>query len=273
MGLLDGKVGVVLGASSGIGWRIAERYAAEGAELIVAARRMENLEKLASLTGAVARRCDATEDNELKALADFAIERYGRMDFAVNSSGVHRSATIRDLTPEILTEVAATQFFGAHYFIRHFANAMADHGGGSLIPVTSATAVMPGEGLGAYSSCKAGINFLIQIAAVEYGAQNVRVNGLAPGFVPTAMNGYGGGKPLNEADVDLPDDAPSARAFLEETPLKRIITVDDCADVALWLASDLSRSMTGQLMLVDGGNNLLRLPSRKQFAAAVGARV
>ena len=260
MGLLQDKVAVVLGASSGIGWRVAERFAEEGARVVVAARRRENLEKLAARIGGLATVCDVSDFEAVAALAKTTLDEFGRVDVAVNSAGLNRPSLIRTLTPELLEEVAAVQFFGFYYFMRHFCNAMADAGGGSLVNVTSATAIAVPEGLSPYSGCKAGINFVTKIAAREYGPDQVRVNALAPSFVPTAMNGYGGMTPVDESRVEIDESAPIAQAFLDETPLARITTVDECADVALFLASDLSSAVTGQILPVDGGNHLTRLP-------------
>ncbi len=261
MGLLEDKVAVVLGASSGIGWATAERFAAEGAKVVVAARRLENLEKLAGQIGGLAVRCDGSDFAQVEALAGAALDRYGRIDVAVNSSGLNRPSMIRDVTPEILQEVAGVQFFGFYYFMRHMCNAMAAGGGGSLVNVTSATAIAVPVGLSPYSGCKAGINFVTKIAAREYGREQVRVNAMAPSFVPTAMNGFGGMKPTDEARVEMDDSLPIAEAFLDETPLERVTTVDECADVALFLASDMSSAITGQVIPVDGGNHLCRLPN------------
>ncbi|MBW1684286.1 MAG: SDR family oxidoreductase [Deltaproteobacteria bacterium] len=260
MGLLDGKKAVVLGASSGIGWRIAERFAEEGAELIVAARRKERLGNLVNKIGGVAIRCDVSDDSQVKALADAALERWGRIDVAVNSAGLNGPGHIRDLTPEFLQDVAAVLFFGFYYFMRHMGNAMAATGGGSLINITSATAIMVPDGNAAYSGCKAGINFVSKIAALEYGPDQVRVNALAPSFVPTPMNLYGGMTPTDETHVEFDEELPIVKGFLDETPLARIITVDECADVAVFLGSDMSSSITGHVIPVDGGNNLCRLP-------------
>jgi len=274
-GLLEGKKAVVLGASSGIGWRIAERFAEEGAEVIVAARRLENLKRLAERIDGVALQCDLSDDAQVEALAEQAVERWGTLDIAVNSAGINRPALIRDLTPEILHEVAAVQFFGFYSFMRRMANAQAASGGGSLINVTSATAIMVPEGLAAYAGCKAGINFVTKIAAREYGPEQVRVNALAPSFVPTAMNGYGGMKPVDDARVEIDESLPLAQAFLDETPLARVITVDECADVAVFLASDLASAITGQVIPVDGGNHLARLPNfgpRRRRADSEGER-
>jgi 3-oxoacyl-[acyl-carrier protein] reductase len=259
--LLDGKVAVVLGASSGIGWAIAERFAEQGAKVVVAARRLENLEKLAARIDGVPVRCDGSDFDQLESLAATTVERFGGIDVAVNSAGLNRPSPIKDVTPELLHEVAGVQFFGFYYFMRHFCNAMAASGGGSLINVTSATAIAVPIALAPYSGCKAGINFVTKIAAREYGPDQVRINAMAPSFVPTAMNGYGGMRPIDEARVELDEEVPIAQAFLDETPLARITTVDECADVALFLASNLSSSITGQILPVDGGNHLCRLPN------------
>jgi NAD(P)-dependent dehydrogenase (short-subunit alcohol dehydrogenase family) len=260
MGILDGKLGVVIGASSGIGWRIVERYIEEGAQVIAAARRESNLEKLGTQTGAIPVRCDISEHDDVKALADAAIERWGRIDFAVNSSGVIRPCAIADLTPELIQEVAAVQYFGSFYFLKHFGNAMAAHGGGSVISITSTTAILVPVLIAAYSGAKAATMFVTKIAAREYGHAKVRFNCLAPTFVPTAMNSYGGMRKIDEARVDLTQDTDTSLAFIKESPLGRVTTVDDCADVAVFLASDLSASMTGQTIPVDNGNHLMRLP-------------
>jgi 3-oxoacyl-[acyl-carrier protein] reductase len=251
---------VVLGASSGIGWRIAERFAEEGAELIVAARREERLERLVDKIGGVGIRCDVSDDSQVKALADAALERWGRVDVAVNSAGLNGPGHIRDLTPEFLQEIAAVLFFGFYYFMRHMGNAMAATGGGSLVNITSATAIMVPDGNAAYSGCKAGINFVSKMAALEYGPDQVRVNALAPSFVPTPMNFHGGMKPTDETHVEFDEELPIVQGFLDETPLARITTVDECADVAVFLASDMSSAITGHVIPVDGGNNLCRLP-------------
>ena len=267
MKLLEGKKAVVLGASSGIGWAICERFAEHGADVIVAARRVENLEKLADKIGGTAVRCDGRDHDDLKALADTAMEKWGRLDVAVNSAGIVRSSPIRDITPEMLHEVADIQYFGFIYFMKHFGNAIAASGGGSLINITSTTAISIPTGLTPYSAPKAAINFATKIAAREFGPDQVRVNAVAPTFVPTAMNNYGGGTPIDEARVEISDDNPTAAGFIEQTPLGRITTVDDCADVTLAVASDLFGDITGQVIPVDGGNHLLRLPETRRRPA------
>ncbi len=264
MGLLEGKNVVILGASSGIGWRTAELFAEHGARQVVAARRIDKLERLAGATGATARACDITDHDDVKALVDFAAETMGGIDVAINSAGLNKAALIRDITPEMLEEITKIDFWGGYWFMKHFGAYLADHGGGSMVNITSTTAILVPLGQAAYSGSKAGINFVTKIAAREYGPDNVRVNALAPTFVPTAMNNFGGLTPIGDADADLDGESVIKDAYIEESALKRVTTVDDCANVALYLASDLSSSITGQVIPVDNGNHLRMLPNNNR---------
>lgn len=261
MGVLEQKTAVVLGASSGIGWRIAERFAEEGAEQVIAARRLANLEKLAGqIPRATARQVDVSDHDAVEDLAAWCIERWGRVDVVVNSAGIAAFSWIRDLTPEVMREAIEVDYLGALWSMKHFCAAMADHGGGSYVNVTSATAILVPVGLAPYAGAKAAINFVTKIAAREFGRDGVRVNALAPTFVPTAMNNYGGFTPIDEARVDLTEKSVLADAFAAESALGRVTSVDDCADVAVFLAGDLSASVTGHIIPVDNGNCLMRLP-------------
>jgi 3-oxoacyl-[acyl-carrier protein] reductase len=261
MGLLDNKTAVVLGASSGIGWAIAERLAQEGAEQVVAARRADKLEKLADQIGAATPRAlDIADHDAVGELAAWCIEQWGHIDIVVNSAGIAAFSPIRNLEPETMREVIDVDYLGALWAMKHFCSAMADHGGGSFVTVTSATAILVPIGLTPYSGAKAAINFVTKIAAREFGPANVRVNAIAPTFVPTAMNNYGGATPIDEARVDYSSDHFDSNPFAAESALKRITTVDDCANTTLFLASDLSSSITGQIIPVDNGNCLMRLP-------------
>ena len=102
MPLLENKVAVVLGASSGIGWATAERFASEGAKVVVSARRLENLERLAAQIDGLAVRCDGSDFDQVQALAEAAVDRYGRIDIAVNSAGLNVPSPIRSVTPEVI---------------------------------------------------------------------------------------------------------------------------------------------------------------------------
>ncbi len=250
MGQLDGKVAVILGASSGIGKVAAGVFKDEGAEVVIAARRLDELEAIAGDIGAVAVKCDITVDTEVEALVKTADERFGKIDIAMNCAGFEQALPLNDLTPEKLEPMIAVQFTGAVSFIRHAAAAMKQ--GGSIINVTSLNATLPGEGLAAYSGSKAAVNHISKIAALEYGPLGVRVNALAPSFIKTEMTE----KLFKYGDL--------IQAFVEETPLRRMGTVEDVVNAALFLAGDSSSFITGQVIHVDGGGTLRRLPTHQQ---------
>ena len=258
---MQDKVAIITGGGAGIGRACAARFVKEGMYVVIDDISREDGEATARDLGVIYEYGSVADEAHCRRLAEIALERWGRIDAVVNSAGLNLPAMIRDLTPDILQQVAAVQFFGFYYFMRHIGNAQAASGGGSLINVTSATAILVPENIAAYSGCKAGINFVIKIAAREYGPDQVRVNALAPSFVPTAMNAYGGMTPTDDSHVEIQEELPIAQAFIDQTPLARIITVDECADVAVFLASDLSAAITGHVIPVDGGNHLTTFPS------------
>jgi NAD(P)-dependent dehydrogenase (short-subunit alcohol dehydrogenase family) len=254
---LPGKVAVVLGASSraGIGAAIARRLREGGAEVVLAARRVDALEALARELDARAIACDITRDEQLAALADAARDAHGRLDIAVNAAGVSHARLIRDLDLAQIEAVTRVHFAGSLLFIKQMAAAMAKNAppGGSIVTISSLTATLAGEGLALYAGSKAAVDHAVRVAALEYGRKGIRVNSLAPGLVRT---------PLTEAMFAAP---AFERAFARETPLGRIATVDDVARTAVWLASD-DAFVTGQNIQVNGGASLRRLPSGAELA-------
>jgi len=253
---LSGKVAVVLGASSGFGRAIAERFAEAGSRVVVAARRLELLEPLANAIDGAAVRCDITRDADVAALTRAALERYGRIDIAVNSAGFEQMLPLRQLTPDRLDAMRQVQFDGALYFIRHMAGAMETRGGGSIVTISSLTAHRPGAGLAAYAGSKRAVEYVSQIAALEYGAERVRVNCVAASLIETPMTAMMFKLPM------VPE------AMLRQTPLPRMGEVRDIVEAVHWLASDAASFVTGQTICVDGGGSLTRLPSALDFADA-----
>lgn len=253
---LSGKTAVVLGASSGFGRAIAERFAEAGAKVLVAARRLELLEPLARSIDGEAVRCDITRDADVEALARTAIERFARLDIAVNSAGFEQLLPLRQLTPDRLDAMRQVQFDGALYFIRHMAAAMETRGGGSIVSISSLTAHRPASGLAAYAGSKRAVEYVSQIAALEYGADRVRVNCVAASLIETPMTAMMFKVPM------------VVEAMLRQTPLPRMGEVRDVVDAVHWLASDASSFVTGQTIRVDGGGSLTRLPSAADFSDA-----
>ncbi len=246
MGRLDGKTAVVVGGSSGFGEATARRFTAEGARVLIAARGRERLEKVAAELGVASRVCDASNFDELRELAEDAVERFGRIDIAVNSAGFEDLCPIENLEPERVEKMVAVQFTGALYLIQHMANAMRE--GGSIVTISSLTATLVAEGYAPYAGAKAGINHASRIAASEYAARGVRVNLVSPTTVET---------PMVAQLMAVPG---VKQAFVAETPLGELPGIEDVVDAVLFLASDESRFITGENIHVDGGGALRRLP-------------
>lgn len=257
MSRLAGKAVVVVGGSSGIGAAVARACVAEGARVLIAARGREKLEQAAAEIGAEARVCDATSFDELAALAEDAVARFGRLDVAVNCAGFEHSAPFAELRPEHVEPMVAVQFTGALYFIQHMANAMTH--GGSIVTISSLTATLVAEGFAPYAGAKAGLNHASRIAASEYGPKKVRVNVVSPTTVET---------PMVEHFFRIPG---FREAFEAETPLGELPGVDDVAEAVVFLASDAARFVSGQNIHVDGGGSTRRLPRTADVVASMQA--
>ncbi len=256
---LEGKTAVVVGGSSGFGRAITERFVAEGARVLIAARGQEKLEAAAKELGVAAQVCDASRYDDLAALAGTALEQLGHLDIAVNCAGMEHMAPIADLEPDQVEPMVAVQFTGALYFIKHMAAAMNAGGseGGSIVTISSLTATLVAEGYAHYAGAKAGINHASRIAASEYGPQKIRVNVVSPTAIET---------PMVENFFQIPG---FKQAFLKETPMGDLPTVEDVAETVLFLASDAARFITGENIHIDGGTSTRRLPRTDDIMAAM----
>jgi NAD(P)-dependent dehydrogenase (short-subunit alcohol dehydrogenase family) len=249
MTTLAGKTAVIIGASgsANIGSAIARRLAAEGANVVVAARRREPLEQLASELGGTAVACDVTRDGDIEKLFSVALTSYGRVDIAVYSAGIFAPAMIAELSVESIRPTLEVSVVGALLFFRYAAAAMSE--GGSVFTISSLTARIPGPGLAAYSTARAGIDFAIKVAAVEYGEQRVRFNSIAAGLIQTDMT---------DTLFAMP---PVVDGHINATPCGRMGTLDDVAEAALFLADDArSGYINGQVLDLAGGQQNGRLP-------------
>jgi NAD(P)-dependent dehydrogenase (short-subunit alcohol dehydrogenase family) len=253
MPALINKIALVTGASSGIGRATAKLFAAEGAHVVVTARRHEELEKLvaeiaASGGKAMALAGDVKDEALAQSLIAAAIRSFGGLDIAFNNAGAlgemgpTTHVSLNGWTDTIETNLTSA-FLGAKYQIP----AMLDRGGGSLIFTSSFvgyTAGMPG--VAAYAASKAGLIGLTQALAAEFGPRGIRVNAILPGGTDTAAA---------QAMIGTPE----GRAFVEGLhALKRISTPEEIAKSVLYLASDASSFTTGTAMLVDGGVSINR---------------
>ena len=252
MGRLDGKVVVILGASDerSMGAATARRFAKEGAKLVLAARRLDALEPIAAGVKGIAVACDITKEADLERLARTAVEKFGKLDVAINYAGVNMAAPLSEVTREALMQSCEVHLVGTALFFKHMGAKLSD--GGAMITTSSLTALTAPPGLAAYAAAKRGVDQMVRIAAIEYGARGIRVNSIAPGFTRSAMT---------EGYFAIPT---LEGAFLREIPLGRLVKVDDIANAALWLASD-EAFITGQIIDITGGQSLRRVPTNEEM--------
>ncbi|EEB80487.1 KR domain superfamily protein [marine gamma proteobacterium HTCC2148] len=249
MGTLTGKTAVIVGASgeANFGAAIARRLAEEGANVVVSARRKEPLESLAAELGGLALPCDVTDESQIESLFSNTVEKYGNVDIAIYSAGVHAADMIADLTAESIRPSLEVSFIGALLFFKHAAASMKN--GGSVVTISSLTARIPGPGLSAYAGARAGIDYAMKVAAQEYGAQKVRFNSIAAGLIETDMTSM-----FFAMD-------PVIDSHIEATPVGRMGNLADMAEAALFLA-DGGRSgyINGQVLDLAGGQQMGHLP-------------
>ncbi|NUY31144.1 SDR family oxidoreductase [Paraburkholderia sp. JPY303] len=248
-----GKVAIVTGASAGIGRVAAKLFAAEGAKVVVAARREAELETLVSEIArdggtAVSLAGDVQSEEFAKALVALAVSRFGRLDIAYNNAG-----TLGEMGPSTGVSEAgwsatlATNLTSAFIGAKHQIPEMIKQGGGSIIFTSTFVGYsFAFPGTAAYAASKAGLIGLTQALAAEYGAQGVRVNAILPGAVDTEM--YRG----------MNDTAESQTFVTGLHALKRVAKPEEIARSALYLASDDSSFVTGTASLVDGGASITR---------------
>jgi NAD(P)-dependent dehydrogenase (short-subunit alcohol dehydrogenase family) len=252
-GRLQDKAAVVLGcsASGGTGWAIAQALAADGARVLVAARRREPLDRLAAEIGGVAHVCDIADPPQVADLARVAREAFGTIDIAVNAAGLPVHGTITDVDMDDVQTALDVNYVGNVHFIRHMAAAMND--GGSITLISSSSAAQPMQPYFAYACAKAATDCLVRYAAIEYGARGIRVNSILPGPIRSDM-----AKGL----WDIPG---MDVMFAREVPLGRIGEPGDYADAVLWLSGPAF--VTGLNLPVSGGNQITRPPRPDEIAA------
>jgi NAD(P)-dependent dehydrogenase (short-subunit alcohol dehydrogenase family) len=253
MSRLIHKVALVTGASSGIGRATAKRFAAEGAKVVVGARRESELADLvaeirADGGEAVALAGDVRSEEYAKALVALAIERYGRLDVAFNNAGtLGEGGPSTEISEAGWKDTLDINLTGAFLGAKHQIPRMLENGGGSVIFTSTFvghTFAFPG--VAAYAASKAGLIGLTQALAAEFGPQGVRVNAILPGAVDTPM-------------YRDKNDTPESQAFVTGLhALKRVATPEELAASVLYLASDESSFVTGTASLVDGGVSITR---------------
>lgn len=244
---LHGKVVMVTGASSGLGYHFAQVLARSGATVVLAARRVEALEALAATIGsqggrARAVRLDVLDIESIRAALARTKDQDGGIDVLVNNSGTTSSAAFLDQSEAAWDSVLDTNLKGAFLVAREAARSMRDaNRGGSIINISSILGLRQVGHVAPYAVSKAGLVQLTKVMALELARFDIRVNAMAPGYIETDLN----------RDFWA---SPAGIAMLTRIPQRRLGRPEDLDGALLLLASDASRYMTGSVIAIDGGH-------------------
>ena len=250
MGRLEGKIALITGGGRGIGRAIARGYAREGADVaIIYVRHPEAAEAVVDELRALGRRsaayqADTADAQAVRAVVDRIVEDFGRVDVLVNNAGVLVRSPFLEMAPEDLDRVVAVNLRGPFHCAQAVARHMVRQGGGVIINMTSEAARRTLPDLSAYGATKAGLVHLTRCMAVELAPYGIRVNSIAPGMTETDIN------------RERLKDPAFRESRLQRIPLRRIADPEDLVEVAILLASDGSRMMTGADVAVDGGSTI-----------------
>jgi 3-oxoacyl-[acyl-carrier protein] reductase len=245
MKLLQGKVAIVTGATRGIGKGIAEAFAAQGATVaftyVSSDEKARALEAELEALGGKAKgfKSDAANFAAAQKLTEDVVGEFGTIDVLVNNAGITRDTLLLRMSEEQWDEVMSVNLKSAFNLTKAVLKPMLKARSGSIINMSSVVGVKGNAGQANYAASKAGILGFTKSVAAELGSRNIRCNAIAPGFIETEMTGA-----LDEKVV---------QEWREAIPLKRGGTPEDVANLTLFLASDMSTYITGQVIHVDGG--------------------
>ncbi len=251
---LHGRTAVITGAAGGIGRQAAITFTQAGANVLIADVGVAGLEETAEMVAAAGGNAtivptDVSDRDQVNALADAAIKTQGRLDIWANVAGVIRYMNIVDATPEDVEFITKVNLWGTYWGVAAAGRAMTN--GGSIINVSSAGGDMPAPTLSIYAMTKAAVSHLTRCAAVELGANNIRVNAIAPGFTDTPM--VQGRWTNADGSIDEAERESYTSTRAAQSPLRTIATPEDQTWAMLYLASDASRFITGQVIRPNGG--------------------
>ncbi len=241
---LDGKTAIVTGASSGLGKHFAKTLSAAGANLVICARRMQNLEKLKDeIDGEVlVLPLDVTSEESVFNFFSKVESSIGSADILVNNAGTSDPKRFKDLDEESWNYVLETNLSGAYRVAKNFTDLLIkDNKGGSIINIASILGLRVGINLASYATAKAGLVQLTKSMALELARSNIRVNAIAPGYILTEIND----------DFFATTDGQN---YIKNIPMNRLGLESDLDGVLLLLSSEASSFMTGSIIPVDGGH-------------------
>lgn len=247
--MLENKVAIVTGGSRGIGEGIVLKLAESGANIaftyVSSDEKAKALEEKVQTLGVKAKayKSNAADFSDCEKVVNEMFKDFGTVDILVNNAGISKDNLLLRLSPDQWDEVMATNLKSVFNMTKQVIRPMMKARKGSIINMSSIVGMKGNAGQSSYAASKAGIIGFTKSVAAEMGSRNIRCNAIAPGFVETDMTHY-----LKEGDA--------GKAFLEKIPLGRFGSTDEIANVTLFLASDLSSYVTGQVISVCGGLNM-----------------
>jgi 3-oxoacyl-[acyl-carrier protein] reductase len=248
MKLLEGKVAIVTGAARGIGEGIVIKFAEHGAHVVFtyvsdsSAEKAKALEEKINTQGTKCKsyKTNAGDYSQCEALVNDVLKEFSAVDICVNNAGISKDNLLLRMTPEQWDEVMQVNLKSVFNMTKQVIRSMMKAKKGSIINMSSIIGLMGNAGQGSYAASKAGIIGFTKSVAKELGSRNIRCNAIAPGFIETDMTGY-------------LKDGEQAEKYKAGIPLGKFGSSEDVANVALFLASDLSSYVTGQVINADGG--------------------
>ena len=247
MGKLEGKIAIVTGSGKGIGRDAALAIAAEGATVVTVARTQSDLDETVKMIEdaggtAISLSRDLTDGEQVADMVKTVVDKYGRIDILVNNAGITKDGLMLRMTEAQWDAVLNVNLKSAFNFIHACSPIMLRQRSGSIINMASVVGVHGNAGQCNYAASKAGMIALAKSIAQELGPKGVRANAVAPGFIETAMT------------AQLPEEI--RKDWMKKIPLRRGGQTEDIANVCLFLASDMSSYVSGQVIQIDGGMNM-----------------
>jgi NAD(P)-dependent dehydrogenase (short-subunit alcohol dehydrogenase family) len=243
---LTGKCAMVIGGTSGLGEAIALGLAGAGADTVAASRRIAEVNRSAARIEALGRKtlrmeADVRSRASLQKLHDAVLESFGRIDILVNCAGITQLQPTLEFPEERWSEILDVNLNGTLRACQIFGKTMLAKGSGSIVNIASLATFVAFHEVAAYGASKAAVGALTKTLAVEWAKSGVRVNAIAPGIFPTALN------------EQLVKGTERGKELLQRTPMARFGAANEIAGAAVFLASDAASFVNGEILVVDGG--------------------
>ncbi|MFG1462577.1 SDR family oxidoreductase [Xanthobacter sp. DSM 24535] len=247
---LEGKVVIVTGSGSGIGKAAATFFVRDGAKVVIADSNEDAAQETAAALGPNARavRTDVSQDADVRAMVDFTVAQFGRIDVLVNNAGFGFTGTVVSIAEADWDRLMSVNLKGVFLCSKHVIPLMAAQGGGTIVNTGSYTAMVGIADRAAYVASKGGVVALTRAMALDHVHQNIRVNAVAPGTVHSPY--------FDRMFAQAADPAAMKKALDDRAPMHRMGRPEEIAEAILWLASDKSAFATGSTLTIDGGTSI-----------------